>query len=140
MTYGTLHTSLKPRLSFPVRLNDPDLVSDHPERPLQRFRHFVPYLVYAENGSLHGKRVLNIACNSGFWTIQCAFLGASVVGCDARPELIEQANFIKSIVGVENVEFRVVDSWDTSPDTLGGAFDAVPHVVACPSREALILC
>jgi tRNA (mo5U34)-methyltransferase len=95
------------------------------DRPLQRFRHFMPYLVEAHNGSLQGKRILDIACNSGFWSIQCALLGAEVIGFDARVELIEQAKLIKSIVGINNVEFRVLDFWDMSPRFLDGTFDIV---------------
>jgi tRNA (mo5U34)-methyltransferase len=100
-------------------------ISALPNTPLQRFRHFMPYLVWAFNGSLKGKRVLDISCNSGFWSLQCALLGADVVGFDARPELIAQANLIKSIVGVENVEFKVMDFWQMTPQSLGGKFDAV---------------
>src|SRR5713226_10249214 len=66
-------------LSFPARHNNPGPFADAAERPLQRFRHFMPYLVEASNGSLKGKRILDIACNSGFWSVQCALLGAEVV-------------------------------------------------------------
>ena len=85
----------------------------------------MPYLIESQGGSLNGTRVLDIACNSGFWSIQCALLGAEVVGFDARPELIEQANLLKSITGADGVEFRVLDFWQMSPETLGGAFDVV---------------
>lgn len=112
-------------LAFPTRHNNPGPVVDAPRRPLQRFGHFMPYLAQAQNGSLRGKRVLDIACNSGFWSIQCALLGAHVVGFDGRPELIEQANLIRSIVGVNTVQFTVLDFWDMSPETLGGTFDIV---------------
>jgi SAM-dependent methyltransferase len=96
-----------------------------PNRPLQRFRHFMPYLINAAGGSLRGKRVLDIACNSGFWSVQFALLGAEVVGFDARPELIEQANLIKSIVGLENIRFQLLDFWEMSQQSLDGAFDIV---------------
>jgi SAM-dependent methyltransferase len=112
-------------LSFPARHNKPGALADAPERPLQRFRHFMPYLIQAENGSLQGKRILDIGCNSGFWSIQCALLGAEVVGFDARPELIEQAELVKSIVGVDNAAFRLLDFWDMSPQSLHGTFDIV---------------
>lgn len=112
-------------LSFSARHNNPGPQTDAPERPLQRFRHFMPYLVEAQNGSLQGKRILDIACNSGFWSIQCALLGAEVVGFDARKELIDQANLIKSIVGIKNVDFRVLDFEDMNPQALGGTFDVV---------------
>jgi 2-polyprenyl-3-methyl-5-hydroxy-6-metoxy-1,4-benzoquinol methylase len=107
-------------LSFAASHVNPGLDSDRPERPLQRFRHFMPYLA-----PLAGKRVLDIACNSGFWSIQCALLGADVVGFDARPELIDEANLLKRIAGAERAEFRVLDFWQMTPDALGGPFDVV---------------
>ena len=95
-------------------------------RPLQRFRHFMPWLVQAAGGTLCGRRVLDIACNSGFWSLQCALLGArEVIGFDARPELIEQAKLLRTIVGLRNVDFRVLDFWDMSEAALGGRFDVV---------------
>ena len=112
-------------LAFRARHNNPGLLADVPRRPLQRFQHFMPYLLHSQNGALRGKKVLDIACNSGFWSIQCALLGADVVGFDGRPELIEQANLIRRIVGLSNVQFRALDYWDMSPQTLGGTFDIV---------------
>lgn len=112
-------------LTFERSVINPNPKLNCPQRPLQRFRHFFPYLLDAENGSLKGKRVLDIACNSGFWSIQCALMGADVVGFDARPELIEQANLVRSIVGAENAEFKVLDFWDMNPESLGGTFDVV---------------
>jgi len=112
-------------LSFPVRTPHAGPLTLTANRHLLRYRHFMPYLLQAENGSLRGKRVLDIACNSGFWSLQCALKGAQVVGFDARPELIDQANLIKSIVGIENAEFRLLDFWDMNPSALGGQFDIV---------------
>jgi len=96
------------------------------QRALRRFRHFMPWLLDAVDGSLEGKRVLDIACNAGFWSVQCALLGArEVVGFDARPDLIEQAELIKSITGIDNVRFRTLDFWAMSPAALDGPFDVV---------------
>jgi 2-polyprenyl-3-methyl-5-hydroxy-6-metoxy-1,4-benzoquinol methylase len=111
-------------LSFPRRY-EPGGPSFDPQRQWQRFRHFMPYLLDAQNGSLAGKRVLDIACNSGFWSIQCALLGAEVVGFDARNELVEQAKLLKRIVGLSNVDFKLLDFWQMSPESLGGTFDVV---------------
>ena len=111
-------------LEFTAHHHRPGPLTDDPRRVVQRFRHFMPSLVHAAGGSLAGKRVLDIACNSGFWSIQCALLGADVVGFDARPELIEQAHLIQSITGVENVRYEVLDFWDMTPATLG-TFDIV---------------
>jgi SAM-dependent methyltransferase len=96
-----------------------------PERPFQRFAHFMPTLVEASE-RFRGKRVLDIACNSGFWAIQCALLGAcEVVGFDARSELVEHARLVCSIAGIANVSFRELDFWAMKPETLGGQFDVV---------------
>ncbi|MGP0066206.1 MAG: class I SAM-dependent methyltransferase [Isosphaeraceae bacterium] len=111
-------------LSFPISRKNADAISENPKRPLQRFRHFMPYLIEAMGGTLQGKRILDIACNSGFWSVQCGLLGADVVGFDARPELIEQANLIKSIVGLDHVDFRVLNLENMEPGTLG-QFDGV---------------
>jgi SAM-dependent methyltransferase len=111
-------------LSLPRRY-EPDGTPYDPQRQWQRFRHFMPYLLGAQQGSLKGKRVLDIACNSGFWSIQCALLGADVVGFDARTELVEQANLLKRIVGLSNIDFKLLDFWEMSPQSLGGTFDVV---------------
>ena len=113
-------------LDFAIRHTDQRALADSPARSLQRFRHFMPSLLDACSGSLAGKRVLDIGCNAGFWSIQCALLGArEVVGFDARPELIEQAKLVASIVGVENTQFRVLNIWDMHLETFGGSFDVV---------------
>ena len=129
-------------LRFGTRHSNPGLDTDDPRRPLQRFRHFMPYLLQSAGGTLTGKRVLDIACNSGFWSIQCALLGAEVIGFDARAELIEEANLLKSIVGTNNVQFTLLDFWDMNPNELG-QFDIVLNLgflyhVATP-LEALAL-
>ena len=112
-------------LSFPACHDNWGPRAYDPRRPMQRFRHFMPYLMKSQGGSLNGKRILDIACNSGFWSIQCALLGAEVVGFDARAEMIEQAGLMKRITGADSVEFRVLDFWQMSPETLGGEFDVV---------------
>jgi 2-polyprenyl-3-methyl-5-hydroxy-6-metoxy-1,4-benzoquinol methylase len=111
-------------LDFTTRHLRPGPLTDDPHRVLQRFRHFMPSVVEAAGGSLAGKRVLDIGCNSGFWSIQCALLGAEVVGFDARAELIEQANLIRSITGADNVRYEVLDFWDMTSEKLG-QFDVV---------------
>lgn len=99
--------------------------TDDQARPLQRFRHFMPYLLEAAGGTLAGKRILDLGCNSGFWSLQCALLGADVTGVDARPELIAQADLLKDITGVRTATFQVMDFWSISPEALGGKFDIV---------------
>jgi SAM-dependent methyltransferase len=112
-------------VAFPTLHNNPGPETDDPARPLQRFRHFMPWLIEAAGGSLRGKRILDIACNSGFWSIQCALLGADVVGFDARPELVAQANLLKQVTGASSAEFRQLEFDQMRPDRLGGTFDVV---------------
>ncbi|HEY0011493.1 MAG TPA: methyltransferase domain-containing protein [Allosphingosinicella sp.] len=112
-------------LTFSTAHVNPGPETDDPVRPLQRFRHFIPQLVAAAGGSLRGKRVLDMACNSGFWSIQCALMGAEVVGFDARPELVAQANLLKEATRAASAEFRRLDFADASAATLGGTFDIV---------------
>ncbi len=111
-------------LSFHPQHLNANRLTEEAHRPLQRFRHFMPYLLEAMGGTLKGKRILDIACNSGFWSIQCRLLGAEVVGFDARPELIEQANLIKSIAGLDQVDFQLLNFDEMKPERLG-RFDAV---------------
>lgn len=112
-------------LSFPAHHRNAGQPEEDPKRPLQRFRHFMPHLFASQQGSIKGKRILDIACNSGFWSIQCALMGAEVIGFDARQDLIDQANFIKSVTGANTASFRVLDFWRMSPEELGGKFDIV---------------
>ena len=112
-------------LSFPARHLNAGRLEHDPRRPLQRFHHMMPALLASQQGSIQGKRVLDIACSSGFWSIQLALMGANVVGFDARAELIAQANFIKEVTGAATVEFRLMDFWEMSPESLGGTFDIV---------------
>jgi len=112
-------------LSFSAHHKKAGHLADDPKRPLQRSGHFVPYLVGSINGDLKDKRILDIGCSSGFWSIQFALLGADVIGFDSRPELISQANLIKSIVCINNVDFKVLDFWDMSQILLEGTFDIV---------------
>ncbi len=85
----------------------------------------MPYLLASQGGSLRGKRVLDVACNAGFWSIQCALLGAEVVGFDARPELIAQAELVRDVAGIDGVTFRPLDFAEMTVDALGGPFDVV---------------
>src|SRR5258707_804243 len=45
---------------------------------------------------LKGLRVLDVACNAGFWSLQAANSGAAyVLGIDARPHHIEQSELVR---------------------------------------------
>jgi len=57
--------------------------------------------------------VLDIGCNSGFFSLDLATRGAQHVdGVDLRPDNIARAQFVKEHFGVDNVDFRVSDADD----------------------------
>jgi SAM-dependent methyltransferase len=53
-----------------------------------RIRTFLP-------SSLEGKRILDLGCNAGLYSIKCAELGAEVIGIEASPRHYRQALFVK---------------------------------------------
>jgi 2-polyprenyl-3-methyl-5-hydroxy-6-metoxy-1,4-benzoquinol methylase len=67
--------------------------------------------------------VLDIGCNSGFFSLDLATRGAQHVdGVDLRPDNIARAQFVKEHFGVDNVDFRVSDADDLD---IGRQWDVV---------------
>ena len=89
-------------------------------RHFQRYKHFFPSLLSLTGGSLEGKTILDWGCNCGFWSIQAKQNGAkSILGFDGSEKNIEQANFLKDIIGLDNVEYRTMDIFDVDERTVG---------------------
>lgn len=63
-------------------------------------------------GDLEGKRVLDVACNDGWYAFRYAQEGADAVGIDGRQEPIDRASLIKNHFGLENLSFIVGDIED----------------------------
>ena len=64
-------------------------------RHRQRKMYFFDPLVNLVGGSLSGKRVLDLGCNAGFWSLCAAEAGCDyVLGIDGRQTLLDQANFV----------------------------------------------
>jgi tRNA (mo5U34)-methyltransferase len=71
-------------------------------------------------GSLDGKRVLDIACNCGGFSVEAARRGSEyVLGIDLVDRYIEQANFIKRALELPNVEFKTMDITDLDEASVG---------------------
>jgi tRNA (mo5U34)-methyltransferase len=71
---------------------------------------------------LKGLRVLDVACNAGFWSLQAANSGAEyVLGVDARPIHIEQAELVRDALGIDpgRLAYRAMNIYDLSPETVG---------------------
>lgn len=70
---------------------DPTRINRHK----QRKAYFFQPLVEACGGSLAGKRVLDLGCNAGFWSLAAIEAGADfVLGLDGRVMHIEQARLV----------------------------------------------
>ncbi len=86
-------------------------------------KHAFPSLIEACGGSLKGKRVLDVACNCGGFSVEAAKLGSEyVLGVDIVDRYIEQANFIKRALKLKQVEFRKMNIEDLVVPH-GGEFD-----------------
>jgi predicted nicotinamide N-methyase len=102
---------------------DPTLVNRH----RQRKRYFFDPLVKLCGGSLKGKRVLDLGCNAGFWSLCAIEAGCDqVVGIDGRAMHVEQANLIFEASGValHRYSFLHANLFDM-PELDLGTFDIV---------------
>lgn len=96
-------------------------------RHLQRKRHFFDPLVALCGGSLRGKRVLDLGCNAGFWSLAAIEAGCEFVcGVDGREMHIDQARLVFEASGVDPGRYRFLrsDLFDLNMEELG-AFDVV---------------
>lgn len=77
---------------------DPTRVNRH----LQRKRYFFEPIVSLFGGSLAGKRVLDLGCNAGYWSLGAIEAGCEfVLGIDGRQMHVDQANLVFEVKGVD---------------------------------------
>jgi SAM-dependent methyltransferase len=93
----------------------------------QRRRYFFEPLVQLCGGSLAGKRLLDLGCNAGFWSLQAIEEGCEfVLGIDGRQMHVDQANFVFEAKGVDRsrYHFEMGNVFDFDYGDFG-AFDIV---------------
>ena len=91
-------------------------LGDYPRVKWRRFQDAIPT-------DLHGKTVLDIGCNAGFYSIEMKRRGADrVVGIDFDEKYLAQAQFAADALGFE-IEFRKLSVYDVHE--LGEKFDIV---------------
>jgi tRNA (mo5U34)-methyltransferase len=94
-------------------------------RTAQRERYFFDPLVELCGGDLKGRRVLDLACNAGWWSLSAIRAGAEYVyGVDGRTMHVEQANIVFSEFDVERHRYRFETRNVFEVDDLG-QFDVV---------------
>jgi tRNA (mo5U34)-methyltransferase len=78
-----------------------------PNRHVQRERYFLAPLVRACGGTLEGKRVLDLGCNAGWWSLKATEAGAEfVLGVDGRQMHIDQANLVYEANDIDPSRYR----------------------------------
>jgi tRNA (mo5U34)-methyltransferase len=91
-------------------------LGDYPRVKWQNFAHAIP-------DDLHGKTVLDIGCNAGFYSIEMKKRGADrVVAIDFDDVYLAQARFAAEVQGVD-IEFRRLSVYDVAK--LREKFDVV---------------
>lgn len=91
-------------------------LGDYPENKWRNFANALP-------ADLHGKTVLDIGCNAGFYSIEMKRRGADrVVGVDFDEAYLAQARFAAEMCNAE-IEFRKLSVYDVA--TLEEKFDLV---------------
>jgi tRNA (mo5U34)-methyltransferase len=121
--------------SFPVwnyefdlgGVKTPALTKNRANRHEQRFRYFFTPLVDLSGGSLKGKRVLDLGCNAGFWSLKAIEAGCDfVLGIDGRAMHIAQANLVFEAKSVETSRYHFIeDDIFVAPLQSFGTFDIV---------------
>jgi tRNA (mo5U34)-methyltransferase len=91
-------------------------LGDYPYVKFRNFAHAIP-------SDLHGKSVLDIGCNAGFYSIEMKRRGADrVVAMDFDEQYLAQAKFAAEVLDVE-IEYRKLSVYDVAK--LSEMFDVV---------------
>lgn len=97
----------------------------HINRQEMRRRYFFDALLRVTGGALEGRRVLDLGCNAGFWSLLAVEAGAEfVLGVDGRRTHIEQAELVFGAKGVppDSYRFEQANIFENRPS---GHFDVV---------------
>jgi tRNA (mo5U34)-methyltransferase len=113
-----------PRWHYEFDLGDgvvtPIFDRDDVNRHKQRAEYFFEPLVRdCCGGSLAGKRVLDLGCNAGYWSLKALDAGADfVLGIDGRQMHIDQAGLVMEAKGVDPARYRFeqVNVFDWEPN------------------------
>ncbi|HEV3322988.1 MAG TPA: class I SAM-dependent methyltransferase [Solirubrobacteraceae bacterium] len=91
----------------------------------QRRRYFFDALLQVTGGSLQGRRVLDLGCNAGWWSLQAIEAGADfALGVDIRQMHVDQANLVFAAKGVDSTRYRF-EQGDVFTHDFGDGFDVV---------------
>jgi 2-polyprenyl-3-methyl-5-hydroxy-6-metoxy-1,4-benzoquinol methylase len=98
----------------------------HANRHAQRREYFFAPLVRLCGGTLAGKRVLDLGCNAGYWSLAAIEAGADyVLGIDGRQMHVDQANLVFEANSIEPSRYRFELSDIFTLDLRDERFDVV---------------
>jgi SAM-dependent methyltransferase len=82
---------------------------DRVNRHRRRKEYFFDPLVDIFGGSLAGKRILDLGCNAGFWSLCATEVGCDyVLGLDGRQMHVDQANFVFEVNEIDDDRYDFV--------------------------------
>jgi 2-polyprenyl-3-methyl-5-hydroxy-6-metoxy-1,4-benzoquinol methylase len=76
------------------------------------------------SGAFEAKRILDIGCLEGYFSAECALQGASVVGIDGKAINIRKCEFVRSVLGIQNLTLVRDDAMRVTRKKYG-SFDVV---------------
>jgi tRNA (mo5U34)-methyltransferase len=113
------------RFEFEGGLSTPVFNRATVNRHEQRRRYFFEPLLDLLGGSLRGRRVLDLGCNAGFWSLAAVQAGADfVLGLDARQMHVEQAELVFEAEGIDPSRYRF-EQGNVFGHRFGESFDVV---------------
>jgi SAM-dependent methyltransferase len=102
----------------------PGIYTAFTEHPYPEHQTILSAIDRALCGRFDGVRVLDIGCLEGYFAVECARHGADVVGVDAKEVNVKKCEFVKSVLGVDNLSFVLEDAMNVTRERLG-AVDVV---------------
>jgi SAM-dependent methyltransferase len=118
-----------PRWHYPFTF-DNGVATPIPHRAMvnrqeQRRRYFFERLLALAGGSLRGRRVLDMGCNAGFFSLLAIEAGADyVLGVDGQQAYVEQAQLVFEAKGIDPARYRF-EQGNVLEHELGENFDLV---------------
>jgi len=68
-----------------------------------------------------GKRVLDLGCLEGYFSVESALHGAEVLGVDAKEINLKKCEFVRSVLGVPNLSFALDDAMNVTRERYGSS-------------------
>jgi SAM-dependent methyltransferase len=94
---------------FDLRGHRTPLAPEKVEKHRMRDEHFMQPMIEHFGGSLAGKRVLDLGCNAGFWSLRAIEAGCDfVLGIDGRQMHIDQAQFVFEVKEIDRDRYSFV--------------------------------